>query len=422
MKAPLQISSFRLPNGLRVVLAPNPTSSVVSIVTAYRVGSKDEQHNRTGFAHLFEHLMFEGSKNIPPGMYDTYCSEAGGTNNAYTTHDKTTYYIVLPPHQLEFGLWLESDRLLESAVDEAKLVAQQKVVIEEIKENVENQPYGKFSDIQGMLAFGTDCGYHHDIYGDIKHIQSFSVADAQHFFNTFYRPDNACLVLCGNFEVENAEALVRKYYTDIPASQNVIPRNPFTASMKKGNQHYAMKDAIPLEGLFLSYHCDAHMNSQDAYAAEILASILSDGMSSRMQRALIYEQQISNETGAYLDEREDASLMTLYCAANNPEIHCNQLFASLHDILQNIAQHGVSSQELTKAQNRLATRFVSNTATAGNLGDEIAHHTLFFDNPEGVFSVIDKLNAVTTGQIQDFARRTFHEDNSVRVDFLPLDS
>jgi predicted Zn-dependent peptidase len=422
------IAQQTLDNGLRVVVIPKMTAPVVSVAVSYSVGSYDESPANTGFAHLFEHLMFEGSENVAHGMFDKYCSQAGGENNAYTTYDKTTYYMTLPAHQLELGLWLEADRMRAFGITQDVLDVQKNVVLEEINQNVENQPYGRFSRVQNRLAFAPESGYHWDVYGNPEHIAASTLDNVRQFFTTFYRPDNACLVMCGAVEPSSALALAEKHFGSIARGaafgDPAISRRTFAAEHRqRGGRSERMEDAIPTNTLFLAFHGEGFLHEHDTHTAEVLCSILSDGISSRLYKHLAYEQQIASEINAYVDDRQFTSLFNIYAIANalpgEHEISCDALYDSIQDVLQAVSRDGVTTQEVQKARNRITTRHARALQRVGGIADEAAHQTLFFGNPERVFSLLDGFNAVTPDDVHALAQRLFVTDNEIRVDVIP---
>lgn len=423
MLKPLPVYRTTLNNGLRVVVIPKHSAPVVSVCVAYHVGSYDEYTTATGgnygFAHLFEHLMFEGSENVAHGMFDRYCSTAGGENNAYTTFDKTMYYMTLPAHQVELGLWLESDRMGGFAIGEDSLTAQKNVVLEEINQNVENQPYGKFGHIFNRLAFAPECGYGHDVYGDTNHIAQSTLDDVRTFYRTFYRPDNAVLLIVGDIQPDKGFALADQYFGHIVNADIVKPHKEFHTTFRLGNRYQCVEDTIPTPTLFTSFHFDGFTQS-DYMTAEIIASILSDGMSSRLYKSLVYDQQIAAETNMWVDDRFHTSLVTLYSIAAVPDTSCDMLYASTMQVLRELASAGIDERELTKAKNRMMTRIAKSYQRVSGIADEAAHQALFFDDPARMFSLMDGFLAVTADDIQTFAQKVFVENNQVRIDFIPL--
>ncbi|MBI3259314.1 MAG: insulinase family protein [Ignavibacteriae bacterium] len=205
-----------LPNGLHIVIAPNYKAPVVCVTVGYKVGSKDELPTKNGFAHLFEHLMFDGSTNVARGDYFRLAASAGGSPNAYTAYDQTIYHITVPAHQIELALWIESDRMMQFGVQQLGLETQQRVVTEEISQVVENQPYGSWRTKQAELAFSPDCSYSWEVHGSKEYVAAATMSDVQEFFDGYYRPDNAILTIAGDISAEDGFALAEKYFGDIP--------------------------------------------------------------------------------------------------------------------------------------------------------------------------------------------------------------
>ncbi len=407
-----------LDNGLRVVVIPRRNAPVVSVAVTYGVGSYSEAPTNTGFAHLFEHLMFEGSENVAHGMFDKYCSEAGGDNNAYTTFDKTTYYMSLPAHQVELGLWLEADRMASFGVDDDALNVQKNVVLEEINQNVENSPYGTYSRVLSRLAYAPEAGYSWEVYGEPKHVAASTLQDVRSFFTNFYRPDNACLVVCGDVTPEDALPLVKKHFGDIPRGTTPLVRKDFKPDFRLGKRHERVEDTIPTDTIFCSYHFDGYM-TPEVYAADVLCSVISDGISSRLYKALAYDELIASDVNAYVDDRRHTSLFTIYAVSNGGEYTCETLYNSMWKVLDSVVKGGITERELTKAKNRIRTRIARTVQRASGIADEAAHQALFFNEPERVFRLGDDYAAITAEEVHNLAQKLFHTDNEVRIDFVP---
>ncbi len=408
-----------LSNGLRVVVIPRMNAPVVSVAVTYNVGSYSEQPVNTGFAHLFEHLMFEGSENVAHGMFDKYCSEAGGDNNAYTTFDKTTYYMSLPAHQLELGLWLEADRMGAFGIDEEALQVQKNVVLEEINQNVENSPYGTYSRVLARTAYSNEAGYSWEVYGEPKHVASSTLQDVRNFFTSFYRPDNACLVVCGAVETQEAMRLAEKHFGKIAPQGALQGEKKFAQNYRKGKGYARVPDTVAADSLFCSYHFEGYMLERDVHTADVLCSIISDGMSSRLYKKLVYDEQIASEVNAYVDDRRFSSLFTMYAIANGKEYSCDALYASWQAVMRDIVEQGISERELTKAKNRIKTRIARTMQRVSGIADEAAHQALFFNTPERVFTLADAYSDVDAARVHDFAKRIFTTENEVRIDFVP---
>jgi predicted Zn-dependent peptidase len=408
-----------LDNGLRVVVIPRPNAPVVSVAVTYAVGSYAESPMNTGFAHLFEHLMFEGSENVAHGLFDKYCSEAGGENNAYTTFDKTSYYMSLPAHQLELGLWLEADRMAAFDIDEEALEIQKNVVLEEINQNVENSPYGSYSRVLNRLAFAPKAGYSWEVYGDPKHIAASTLEDVRNFYRAFYRPDNACLVVCGAIEENGAFALAERYFGEIPRGETPLPApKEFLPAYRLGARRARVEDTVPTDAVFCSFHFEGYM-TREVYCADVLCSILSDGVSSRLYKNLAYERQIASDVNAFVDERRFTSLFTLYAISSDKAFSADALHEGVWEVLRKLLAEGVEEREMQKAKNRIRTRISRTMQRASGIADEAAHQALFFDDPSRVFRIADDYASVTTEEVVALARRIFSPENEARVDFVP---
>lgn len=415
-----KIDQQTLPNGLRIVAAPNHKAPVVCITLSYKVGSKNETPEIKGFAHLFEHLMFEGSANVPKGEFDKYCSRAGGTNNAYTSYDQTTYYMVLPSHQVELGMWLESDRMLKFAVTPQALQTQQKVVTEEISQTVENQPYGRWRTTQGEIAYSPESSYSWEVYGGKKEVADATMETVQDFYKKFYRPDNACLVITGDITSENAFALAEKYFGEISDSEILKPEVQFNHNQCKAGKGI-LKDSVPLNAVFLSFHTEGFLKDS-IHAADILAGILGDGRSARLYQELIYKQQIASSVAAFVDKRENSSLFTILAIAAEENVSCETLTNELFKELEKIIENSITEEELLKSKNTLQTQLAQELQTASGLADLLASQTLFWNDPERIKTILKNYEDITESQLKSYAKETFKKENMVRVDVEPANS
>ncbi|GAB1429402.1 pitrilysin family protein [Ignavibacteria bacterium] len=404
-------------NGLRVVIAPNHKSPVACLSVGYKVGSKDEHRGKTGFAHLFEHLMFDGSANVARGEYDAYLSAAGGQCNAYTAYDQTIYHEVVPSHQLELALWLESDRMVKCGVRQIGLETQQKVIIEEIGQTVEDQPYGRWREAQAAVAYAPECSYSWEVYGSKADVAAATMDDVREFFGTFYRPDNACVVVAGDVCPEEAFRLAERYFGDIPRGNGTPPRNKFLPEYRR-NGYVCSEDNVPLAATVLSYHYGG-MNDDNYLTGAALASIAGDGRSARIYDALTRRRQLASSVYVYPDLREHTSLLTFMAIAATPEISCEELGEALHQEISGLATDGVSSHEIGKARNSLATSLAYILQTSAGAADAITAQTLFWEQPDRVNTILDRYAALSDAQLNDFVRETLHDDNCVRTDIVP---
>jgi predicted Zn-dependent peptidase len=403
--APGQIdyTEFTLKNGLHVILHEDHKASVVCLNIAYHVGSKNESESRKGFAHLFEHLLFDGSKNVPRGAFDKFITEAGGQDNAYTSEDKTNYYEVLPSHQLELGLWLESDRMMEFGISEISLVTQKNVVKEEKRERYDNAPYGTLSERMSRLAYDR-FPYSWTVIGDMDTIDAATLTDVEDFFNTFYVPNNAVLVLTGDFRSDEATALIRKYFEDIPRGSE-IRRPHFDEADRTEEQREVVSDEeVPMPAVFYGYRIPPD-GSRDFMALDLLTDILSSGQSSRLYRRLVYEMQIGSEVSAFVDGREMPGLLYLYAFASEPAIETVALEAALQAVIDEVIAEGVTGQELQKAMNKTESRMIASRVTVQGKADQLAHSFLFFRDTSRANTMLEEYRSITVEDVRRAAEQ-----------------
>ncbi len=412
----LSMKKTKLANGLKVVLV-HKNIPTVSIALSYRVGSKNEIIGQRGFAHLFEHMMFEGSKNIPHGKFDEYCSIAGGTNNAYTTYDWTSYTMTVPAHQIELALWMESDRMFNFEVSQEALETQKNVVTEEIRQVVENYPYGKWRELLAANAYSDDSGYSWEVHGTIEDVQAADLDKANNFHQSYYRPDNAVLVLVGDVNDKTLD-LVRKYFDkDIPAEYGKLQRHSGKHEIF-GNKKADFKDNVPHAGIFLNYHLSG-FESDDVLKADLLANILGNGKSSRLFEGLVYEDQIASSVGAYVDKREDSSLMTLYALGSDKNIQTDDMNSLIKDEIKHLLLNGIESEELQKAKNQIISSISYEIQYSYGIADVVATNSLFFEDDSKLLQILEKYSSFTDKELLEFGESLFDFENAVRIDALP---
>ncbi|MDE5759785.1 MAG: insulinase family protein, partial [Bacteroides sp.] len=301
----MKINKYRLPNGLRLVHHEDRSTQMVALNIVYDVGARDEHPDHTGFAHLFEHLMFGGSVHIPD--YDTPLQRAGGENNAWTNNDITNYYLTIPKSNVEIGFWLESDRMLELAFSEQSLEVQRAVVIEEFKQRCLNQPYGDVGHLLRPLAYQKHPYRWPTIGKELSHIANATLAEVKEFFFRFYAPNNAVLAVTGNISWEETVRLTEKWFGPIPRREvpvRQLPQEP----MQTAERRQTVERNVPLDALFMAYRMCGR-NEADYYAFDILSDILSNGRSSRLTRKLVQEQKLFSSLDAYISGTRDAGLL-----------------------------------------------------------------------------------------------------------------
>jgi zinc protease len=416
----IKFEDYQLDNGLRVILHEDHTSALVCVDIAYHVGSKNEDVRRRGFAHLFEHLLFDGSKNVPRGAFDVYISQAGGHDNAYTTEDKTNYYELLPSHQLELALWLESDRMLEFAISEISLSTQKNVVKEEKLERYDNTPYGSLSIRMNRLAY-QKFAYWWAVIGDMETIDAATLTDVRNFYDTFYVPNNAVLVLAGDFEPTRTKGLIERYFGGIPRGKTAIARPTFDEPMQTEERREIVNDEpVPLPGVFYAYHAPEE-GSREFMALDLLTDILSSGQSSRLYQRLVYELQLCSEASAHVDGREMPGLVYVYGIANEPGASIEKIELAIEQVLTDVIRHGVTAIELEKAKNKTEARTVTSRLTLQGKADDLAHAALMFGDPERANSILGEYLAITPEEIQSAAKKFLTRTNRSTIIYEPAE-
>lgn len=408
------IEYYTLANGLRVVLVPIKKAPVVNVTVAYKVGSKDESPTKTGLAHLFEHLMFDNIHSDNGKKFDSYCTAAGGECNAYTTYDHTLYHVTVPSSHTELALWLESQRMWQFIIPQTALDTQQNVVCEEIAQMVFNQPYGEWRSMQAKTAYTPDSAYHWEIYGSQQHVQSVTLNDARDWFNAFYRPNNACLVVCGDIDIAQTKILVDTYFANIASTTEPIKRNSFSSAQQQAG-HISVEAEVPNSAVFLSYHFDG-FSTNDSVNADVVATALGSGRSSRLYKSLVYNQQLASHVGCYADKREHGSLLTLYAFGATPTTPSSELYSALHSVLQNIAEQPITSVELHNSKTKINTMLASELQYVNGIADACAQQTLFWNDPLRVNAILPRVQQCTTESVHQFITNTIQPDRQVRID------
>ncbi len=408
---------FTLENGLHVILHEDHSTPIVAVNVCYHVGSKNEKPDKTGFAHLFEHLMFDGSKNVKRGEFDKYITQAGGYDNAYTTEDKTNYYEVLPSNYLELALWLESDRMLGFSIQEISLITQREVVKEERRWRYENRPYGSAWIKISEKSFKKH-PYRWPVIGYQEHLDRASMDDVREFYETFYVPNNAVLVIAGDIDIEKTKKLVEKYFTEIPKGPDNIPRPPAEDELNDSEIREIVEDVnAPLPAVFMSYRIPEEGN-EDSYALALLSNILSVGESSRLYQRLVYRDKIANEVETYADAREHPGLFLIY-AISNPGFNSDTLEKVIDEEIEKIKNYGVEEKELEKAKNKVESALVAARQTVQGKADLLAHYYTFYKKPELVNSEIEKYRKVTIEDIKRVASKYLDQTKRVILHYLP---
>jgi predicted Zn-dependent peptidase len=411
----VSFTDYELSNGLKIILSRDTTIPSAAINICCHVGSKDEDPDKRGYAHLFEHLMFEGSKNILPGQYDKLALKAGCENNAYTTEDKTNYFLLTPSNQLEFGLWLESDRMLGFSTTEHALETQKEVVIEEKKQNFDNRPYGSVN-LEFPPRLFKKSGYSWDTIGDVDDLKRASIKDIRTFYEKFYVPNNSVLSVVGDIDINRTSELIEKYFGTIPAGLNGH-RKSFNEEPLTEEVDAVIHDSVHLPGIFIAYRVPQE-NSKEFYELDVLSDVLSTGESSRLYHELVYKKQLVSEIGCWLDAREFAGVLFIY-AILMPGKNTEQVKNEIDRIINEVKSGCLTDSELQKVKNRIETRHAYRLQTNLAMADLLAHYKTFYNNAELINTNIENYSRITRNDITETAAKFLNNTNRVSLTYLP---
>jgi zinc protease len=414
---PIKFRERTLSNGMRVLAAEDHSSPTVAIQVWYHVGSKDDPERRSGCAHLFEHIMFKATKNMKSEMMDRLTEDVGGFNNAFTNPDVTVYYEVVPSNYLETLLWAEADRLSGLTVDEPNFKSERSVVQEEFRQGVLAPPYGMLEYMMEQQSFLTH-PYKRSTIGSIEDLEAASIQDVRAFHSTYYRPDNATLVVVGDFDPKQFDAWVDKYFGPIAKPALPLPRVTVKEPARSAERritHYAAN--VPLPAVAFTYLTPAEKNA-DAEPLEVAATILAQGESSRLYRSLIYEQQVAQSADATADLREDAGLFyftAIVAGGKKPEDVERALIAEIKKLQD--APPGAA--ELDKAKNQLVTNELRQRETSNGKALALGSSAVLLGDPNRVNTDLAKLQAVTAADVQRVVKKYFTDANRLVIYYLP---
>jgi zinc protease len=404
-----------LPNGLQVVYLEDHSTPVVHLAVWYHVGSKDEKPGRTGFAHLFEHLMFKGSKNVRPDLHPSMITGIGGESNAETDEDSTIYWETVPAQYLPLVLWLESDRMASLDVSEDKFKTEREVVKEERRMRFENQPFGRLPEIIFDKAFTTH-PYKHQTIGSMADLEAASIQDVRAFHDTYYVPNNATVVVVGDFETKQAQGLVEKYLGRVVKGKPVprdIPKEPAHTA----EERYTVSEPWPLPAVVVSYHItyDGH---PDAYPLHILAKILSDGDSSRIYRSLVYQKQIALAAFGEAKLIEHPNLFYAV-AIVQPGQRPEDVMRELQTQLDRVKTEGVTADELYRAKRQFARDYILGRETVRQKALHLGHAVVIHNDIKTADGEFDLFQNVTVADVQRVARTYFTPESRMLLTVLP---
>lgn len=461
---------YTLDNGMHVILHEDKSTPIVAVSVLYHVGSKNENPDRTGFAHFFEHLLFEGTKHIDRGEYDKYVERNGGTLNANTSQDRTYYYEIFSSNNLELGLWLESERLLHAKVEDIGIETQREVVKEEKRQRVDNQPYGTFLE-EAFKRLYKEHPYQWVPIGSMEHLDAAQEEDYINFYQTFYVPSNATLSIAGDIDIEAAKKMITKYFGSIPkgqainlyrnflvlsdgdfekkygiaksvfnadnffattskegkalikkmeAEEIVIPRPKVTEPPLSGVTKDIIYDNIQLPGVFVAYHSPAQ-NTKDAYALEMLNTILAGGTSSRMNKNIVERKELAITAFSFNFPLENPGMMLAAAIATN-DADPDDVLEALDEEIENVKEELVSEKEFQKVLNQIENQFYSSNSSVAGIAESLANNHVYFGNTNRINEELAIYQSITREDLKEVANKYFTQDARVILYYLPKEN
>lgn len=412
----IEFTEYDLDNGLHVILHEDNATPIVAVSIMYHVGSKNEDPERTGFAHFFEHLMFEGSENIPRGEYFKIVQSNGGTLNANTSFDRTYYYQVLPSNQLELGLWLESERLLHLNVDSVGVETQRNVVKEERRQRYDNQPYGSLIEETFKRAF-KEHPYNWTPIGSVQYIDKAQLSEFMDFYKEYYVPGNATLSIAGDIDIDETKELVDKYFSTIPEGDGEISRPEVKEPKQSEEIRDVIYDNVQLPLVLQAYKMPAQ-GTEDYYAINMLTNALSGGQSSRMYQALVDDKQSAVFAASIPFALEDAGLFIAY-AVGNAGVDAAAVEADIQTEIDKVKENLISEKEYEKVKNQIEADFVQSASTVAGVAEALANYHVYFGDANLINTEIERYNKVTREDIKRVANQYLNKNNRVVLYYLP---
>jgi len=412
----LDYQRLQLPNGLTVILHPDRSTPIVNVQLWYHVGSKDERAGRTGFAHFFEHLMFKGSRNVEPEQHTSIVASVGGRANAYTTEDTTVFWETVPSHYLPLVLWMEGDRMATLRIDQETFVREREVVKEERRMRIENQPYGRLNEIIYDQAFSVH-PYRHPVIGSMEDLNAATLADVRDFYATYYVPANVTAVIAGDFDTEQAIALVNQYLGRVPKAERPVPRDIPREPSQAKEKRAVVEDTVPLPAVVVAHHItyDGH---PDSYPLHIAAKVLSDGQSSRIYRTLVYGSGLALTAFGSANLIEHPNLFYAVAIVNPGQTPAAVEKALIAE-LDRIKAEGVTPRELERSKNQFARDYILGRETVQQKATILAHAEVLHADITTADGEFDIFQTITQADVQRVAKAYFTPESRVVIHIMP---
>ena len=415
----VEFEEFTLDNGLDVILHKDNSAPVVTTSVMYHVGAKNEDPERTGFAHFFEHLLFEGTENIPKGEWFKIVSSNGGSNNANTSDDRTYYYEVFPSNNLELGLWMESERMLHPVIDQQGVDTQNEVVKEEKRLRVDNAPYGNLMTEVKKELFEKH-PYRWSPIGSMEHLDAATLEEFRAFNEKFYVPNNATLVVAGDIDIDETKEMIRNYFGPIPkgapVEQPQIKEEPITEQIE-ATYH---DPNIQIPAVALAWRTPS-MKERDAYVLDMISSVLSDGKSSRLYKKLVDDQKQALQIGAFNIAQEDYGQYVVFGLPLG-ETELDTLVEEVDEEIEKLQTELISQREYEKLQNKFENRYVNSNSSVAGIASSLATYQQLYGNTDLINEEIDIYRSITREEIRDVAKKYLNENQRLVLDYLPKES
>ena len=417
----IPIETFELPNGLFVTLSEDHSTPIVAVNLWYHVGSANERIGRTGFAHLFEHMLFQGSEHVRENEHFELVQRAGGTLNGSTWLERTNYFETVPSNQLALALWLEADRMgaLLPAMTQQKLDTQRDVVKNERRWSVDNQPYGTWWERLPALTFPPDHPFHHSVIGSMEDLSEATLEDVAQFFRGFYTPDNAVLTIAGDFGAAEARRLVERYFAPIPHGTGKPALPPINVPAHFGEwRRAAVSDDVMLPRLFLAFRSPV-FGSEQYYPASVCGAVLGMRKGSRLHRALVREREVATDATAFTFDLSKGSDLLIIDATARPGIGAERLEAETVQEVDRLRHDGATVTEVARAIALVETDFMMAMQSAGERADRLSQFATYFGDPRLLNVQLENYRAVTADQVNEFVRSSLGEDNRASLMYVP---
>lgn len=407
---------YDLPNGLHVILHKDNSTPIVAVTISYHVGSKNEDPARTGFTHFFEHLMFEGSEHIERGEFDKIAMNAGAQLNANTSFDRTFYYLLLPSNQLELGLWMEAERMLHLKIDSIGVETQRSVVKEERKQSYDNRPYGTLMEKIFSTAY-THHPYRWMPIGSAESINNATLQEFMDFHSVYYVPNNATLSIAGDIDYDKTKALIEKYFTEIPKGTKEIKRPYISEPKITAERRDTVLDNVQLPLVAMAYHIPA-MGTPDHYSLNLLTTLLSEGESSRLNKAIVDKQQKALFVGSYPMALEDPGLFMVF-GITNMGVKPEELESAIDTEIKRVQTELITDKEFEKLRNQIEVSFITRNSTMAGIAESLSDYHIYYKDANLINTELQRFMNVTKEDIKRVANQYLNKENRVVLYYLP---